>query len=111
MPETKKRHHFTQRPEVTGPFEWQEAAPYTDITYHKGVPGTDTEGIARVTINRPEVRNAFRPLTVTEMQQAFADARDDPAVGVIIGAKASNSSNPASQPSSSSYRHPARSGE
>ncbi len=84
MPETKKRHHFTQRPEVTGPFVWQEAALYTDITYHKGVPGTDTEGIARVTINRPEVRNAFRPLTVTEMQQAFADARDDPAVGVII---------------------------
>ncbi len=84
MPETKKRNHFTQRPEVTGPFEWQEAASYTDIKYHKGVVGTETEGIARVTINRPEVRNAFRPLTVTEMQRAFADARDDPSVGVII---------------------------
>jgi len=84
MPETKKRHHFTHRPEVTGPFEWQEAASYTDITYHKGVAGTDTEGIARITINRPEVRNAFRPLTVTEMQQAFADARDDSAIGVVV---------------------------
>lgn len=84
MPETKKRHHFTQRPEVTGPFTWEEVGSFTDIAYHKGVAGTDTEGIARVTINRPEVRNAFRPLTVREMQDAFADARDDPAVGVII---------------------------
>lgn len=84
MPETKKRHHFTQRPQVTGPFEWRSAGDYTDIKYEKGLPGTDTEGIAKITINRPEVRNAFRPLTVTEMQAAVADARDDPAVGVII---------------------------
>ena len=84
MPETKKRHHFTHRPEVTGPFEWQDAGAYTDIAYRKGIPGTDTEGIAKITINRPEVRNAFRPLTVREMQDAFADARDDASVGVII---------------------------
>ena len=44
---------------------------YTDVIYEKA------EGIARVTINRPEVRNAFRPLTVQEMQHAFSDARDD----------------------------------
>ena len=84
MPETKKGHHFTYRPEVTGPIDWEEAASYTDIKYQKGVPGTDTEGIAKITINRPEVRNAFRPLTVQEMQAAFADARDDATVGVII---------------------------
>ncbi len=85
MPDTKTRkHHFTHRPEVAGPFQWREAGAYTDIRYEKGVPDTDTEGIARVTINRPEVRNAFRPLTVREMQDAFADARDDAEVGVII---------------------------
>ena len=44
---------------------------YTDVIYEKA------EGIARVTINRPEVRNAFRPLTVQEMQHAFSDARED----------------------------------
>ena len=84
MPETEKRHHFTHRPEVGGPFVWQSAGAYTDVNYHKGVAGTDTEGIARITINRPEVRNAFRPLTVREMQAAFADARDDASIGVII---------------------------
>ncbi|MDE2371220.1 MAG: 1,4-dihydroxy-2-naphthoyl-CoA synthase [Burkholderiales bacterium] len=51
---------------------------YTDIVYDR------TEGVARITINRPEVRNAFRPLTVQEMQHAFAVARDDPAVGVVV---------------------------
>ncbi|MDX1548676.1 MAG: 1,4-dihydroxy-2-naphthoyl-CoA synthase [Rhodothermales bacterium] len=79
-----KQHHFTHRPTVTGPFEWDTAGDYTDIEYHKGHPGTETEGIAKITINRPEVRNAFRPLTVREMQAAFADARDDKEVGVII---------------------------
>ena len=58
--------------------DWQEAGAYTDIRYHKA------EGIAKITINRPEVRNAFRPLTVREMQHALADARDDAAVGVVI---------------------------
>src|SRR5699024_11055822 len=41
-------------------------------------------GIAKVTINRPEKRNAFTPLTVNEMIDAFADARDDSSIGVII---------------------------
>jgi len=57
---------------------WIEARSFTDITYHKA------EGIARITINRPRVRNAFRPLTVTEMSEALADAREDLATGVII---------------------------
>lgn len=80
----KEKHHFTHRPAVTGPIEWAQVAGYTDILYHTGIPGTDTAGIAKVTINRPEVRNAFRPLTVQEMQDAFAKARDDDSIGVII---------------------------
>lgn len=58
--------------------QWAEAKTYTDITYHKA------EGIAKITINRPEVRNAFRPLTVEEMKNALEDARDDHEIGVII---------------------------
>lgn len=58
--------------------DWKEAGTYTDIRYHKA------EGIAKITINRPEVRNAFRPLTVREMMHALNDARDDHTVGVII---------------------------
>ncbi len=84
MASLKGKYHFTHRPTVTGPFIWQSAHDYTDITYHVGVSGTDTEGIAKITINRPEVRNAFRPLTVTEMQDAFGRARDDASIGVII---------------------------
>ena len=57
---------------------WNEAGEYTDIKYHKA------EGIAKITINRPEVRNAFRPLTVREMQHALNEARDDHEIGVII---------------------------
>jgi len=58
--------------------QWESAGSYTDILYHKA------EGIAKITINRPDVRNAFRPQTVMEMSQAFADAREDPQVGVVI---------------------------
>ncbi|MBK9031508.1 MAG: 1,4-dihydroxy-2-naphthoyl-CoA synthase [Myxococcales bacterium] len=58
---------------------WTRVAGYEDIKYEKS-----PEGIARVTINRPEVRNAFRPQTVTEMIRAFDDARDDGDVGVVI---------------------------
>ncbi|MBK9675155.1 MAG: 1,4-dihydroxy-2-naphthoyl-CoA synthase [Betaproteobacteria bacterium] len=58
---------------------WTPVPGYTDIVYSKAA-----EGIARIVINRPEVRNAFRPETVREMQAAFADARDDAAIGVII---------------------------
>ncbi|MBC2602276.1 1,4-dihydroxy-2-naphthoyl-CoA synthase [Puniceicoccus vermicola] len=58
--------------------EWKNAREFEDILYHKG------EGIAKVTINRPERRNAFRPKTVQEMYEAFLDAREDPTIGVIL---------------------------
>ena len=58
--------------------DWQKAHEYEDIIYEKA------EGIARITINRPEVRNAFRPKTVFEMREAFDDAQDDPAIGVVL---------------------------
>ena len=58
--------------------EWKAAKTYTDILYHK------SGGVAKVTINRPEKRNAFRPLTVTEMFDAFSDAREDPGIGVVL---------------------------
>jgi naphthoate synthase len=58
--------------------DWQEAGSFDDILYHK------SDGIAKITINRPEVRNAFRPSTVTEMRVALQEARDDHDVGVII---------------------------
>jgi naphthoate synthase len=57
---------------------WKTAHAFTDIRYEKA------EGIAKITINRPDVRNAFRPLTVEEMIRAFEDAREDPEVGVVI---------------------------
>ena len=57
---------------------WTEAGQYTDIKYHKA------DGIAKIAINRPEVRNAFLPRTVDEMSHALADARFDPEVGVVI---------------------------
>jgi len=57
---------------------WVEAGTYTDIKYHKA------EGIAKIAINRPEVRNAFRPQTVDEMAHALNDARFDLGIGVII---------------------------
>jgi naphthoate synthase len=57
---------------------WKPAKTFTDILYEKA------EGIAKITINRPDMRNAFRPLTIREMGQAFEDAREDPNVGVII---------------------------
>ncbi|MBK6911621.1 MAG: 1,4-dihydroxy-2-naphthoyl-CoA synthase [bacterium] len=59
-------------------FPWQSAGEYSDILYHKW------NGIAKITINRPEVRNAFRPQTLFDMQHAFNDAREDENVGVII---------------------------
>ncbi|MEC8306948.1 MAG: enoyl-CoA hydratase-related protein, partial [Chlamydiota bacterium] len=52
--------------------------PFTDILYEK------EEGIAKIIINRPEVRNAFRPKTIVEMRKALEEARLDPDVGVIL---------------------------
>jgi naphthoate synthase len=58
--------------------DWQRQGSWTDIRYETA------EGIAKVTICRPEVRNAFRPKTLFELQAAFELARDDPAVGVVV---------------------------
>lgn len=57
---------------------WQIAGEFEEIRYEK------CEGIAKVTINRPQVRNAFTPLTVEEMKRAFERAREDTEVGVVI---------------------------
>ena len=59
-------------------FNWKRAGEYQDIIYEK------MDGIAKITINRPEVRNAFRPETVIEMYNAFADAREDQEIGVVL---------------------------
>ena len=57
---------------------WERVVEYQDIIYEKA------DGIAKITINRPEVRNAFRPETVSELMDAFARARDDEKVGAVI---------------------------
>lgn len=62
----------------TNTIEWKVAKSYTDIFYHKA------EGIAKITINRPQVHNAFRPLTVEEMMDALQDAKMDSSIGAII---------------------------
>lgn len=64
----------------TAPVVWQSVSSYEDILYEKAAG----EALAKISINRPEVRNAFRPQTVFEMSRAFADARDDSEVGVVI---------------------------
>jgi naphthoate synthase len=61
---------------------WEPAAQYTDIRYELGT--AENAGIAKITINRPEVRNAFRPETVVELSDAFTRAREDLTVGVVI---------------------------
>ena len=58
--------------------EWQTARTYEDILYQKW------HGIAKITINRPHKRNAFRPKTVFEMYDAFVDAREDRDIGVVL---------------------------
>ena len=61
---------------------WESRGDFTDIRYE--ISTGDDAGIAKITINRPEVRNAFRPQTLFELQTAFNLARDDDQVGVII---------------------------
>ena len=58
--------------------DWQRSGTYEDIFYDTA------DGVAKITINRPEVRNAFRPKTLFELSDAFNAARDDPEIGVII---------------------------
>lgn len=63
---------------MIGAMDWTKVKEYEDIIYEK------MDGIARVTINRPEKRNAFRPETVAEMIEAFSDAREDSSIGVVF---------------------------
>ena len=76
MPE----RHRNAPPEETlyEPIAWEGEGDYEDIVYERA------ESIAKITINRPEVRNAFRPQTIAEMRDAFSRARDDTGVGSII---------------------------
>ncbi|KAM6589312.1 hypothetical protein CsatA_011917 [Cannabis sativa] len=79
------RYHKIHGEVSTHPVVWKTASDdsgkdFVDIIYEKAVD----EGIAKITINRPEKRNAFRPLTVKELIRAFDDARDDSSIGVII---------------------------
>jgi naphthoate synthase len=64
--------------ELYAPIAWQSAGEYDDILYENG------DGLAKITINRPERRNAFRPQTLAELRDAFSRARDDLEVGAII---------------------------
>src|SRR5438094_3755941 len=58
--------------------QWENVKDYSDIIFEKA------EGMGKITINRPEVRNAFRPETLTELIDAFNLCREDPAIGVVI---------------------------
>lgn len=58
---------------------WQTIKKFEDIKYQK-----TSDGVGKITINRPEVRNAFRPQTVHELQEAFHLAREDASIGVVI---------------------------
>ncbi len=66
------------RDRLYAPIEWRAAGEYEDILYERA------ESIARITINRPEVRNAFRPQTLAELRDAFRRARDDIEVAVVV---------------------------
>ncbi|MDX1636482.1 MAG: 1,4-dihydroxy-2-naphthoyl-CoA synthase [Balneolaceae bacterium] len=57
---------------------WQTVKAYEDITFKQ------SGGVARIAINRPEIRNAFRPKTLFELQEAFLDVREDPDIGVVL---------------------------
>ena len=57
---------------------WQEAKKYQDITYKK------CNGVARIAFNRPEVRNAFRPRTTSELIDALKDATEDTSIGCVL---------------------------
>ncbi len=63
-------------------YKWNTIKKFSDIKYESGSNGA--KGIAKITINRPKVRNAFRPQTVFELKEAFTLAREDQNIGVII---------------------------
>ena len=58
--------------------DWQDVKSYDDILYQKA------DGIAKITINRPHKRNAFRPKTIVELYEAFSNAREDSRIGVVL---------------------------
>jgi naphthoate synthase len=64
--------------QLYAPIEWRADGQYSDILYERG------DRIAKISINRPEVRNAFRPQTLAELRDAFTRARDDTEVGAVI---------------------------
>ncbi|HEX2063122.1 MAG TPA: 1,4-dihydroxy-2-naphthoyl-CoA synthase [Acidimicrobiales bacterium] len=64
--------------DAPAPPDWVESGDYVDVRYETA------EGMAKITICRPEVRNAFRPRTVAELSHAFRLAQDDPGIGVVI---------------------------
>jgi naphthoate synthase len=64
--------------QLYAPIEWRRAGEFEDILYERA------DGVAKITINRPEVRNAFRPQTLAELRDAFGRARDDLEVATII---------------------------
>jgi naphthoate synthase len=70
---------MAQETDTAASVTWASAGDYSDIVYE-----LSGDGIAKITINRPEVRNAFRPQTLFQLSEAFDRARDDPEVGVII---------------------------
>jgi len=65
------------------PTSWKSAGEYEDIRYEKS-SAPSRAGIAKITIDRPEVRNAFRPQTIVEISRALEDAREDTEIGVIV---------------------------
>jgi naphthoate synthase len=69
---------MAEAPAIRPALPWKPAGDYTDIRYEAA------EGIAKITINRPEVHNAFRPETIVELAAAFEQAREDTSIGVII---------------------------
>jgi naphthoate synthase len=74
------RRHKDAPPDsdLYAPTRWESAGDFEDLLYET------TDGIAKITINRPEVRNAFRPQTIVEISRALEQAREDIDVGVII---------------------------
>jgi naphthoate synthase len=67
---------------------WKTVNHFEDITYKK------CNGVARIAFNRPDVRNAFRPKTTSELLQAFHDAQEDTSIGVVLLGSSTSSYHP-----------------
>jgi naphthoate synthase len=85
IPNVPTRHKDApSEDQLYAPIEWRQAGEFEDILYERA------DGVAKITINRPEVRNAFRPQTLAELRDAFGRARDDLEVATIIFTGAGN---------------------